>query len=162
MFFKFLIFFVAKGCLILLLKTCRMKNRLLLTILAALSLIGPAMADIQSPPGHHFNWSRKLSRGIGGAVFSPLEYISAYNRTLQQDGAVAAVSDFFVEGTKRMVVRIGYGLYETATFPFPSWKLTYRPPFYRKEYVDSWWGYSEFPHNIGALSQTNYSRSQKW
>lgn len=162
MFFKFLIFAVAKGGLILLLKSYRMKNRLLLTILAALSFIGPAMADIQSPPGHHFNWSRKLSRGLGGMIFSPLEFPSAYSRTLEQDGAVAAVTDFFVEGTKRAFVRFGYGLYETATFPFPSWKLTYRPPFYRKDYVDSWWGYSEFPLNIGALSQTTYSRSQKW
>lgn len=139
-----------------------MKNRLFLTILAALSLIGPAMADIQSPPGHHFNWSRKLSRGLTNIVFSPLEYPTSWNRTLEQDGAVAAVGDFFVEGTKRAFVRIGYGLYETATFPFPSWKLTYRPPFYRKDYVDGWWGYAQFPNNLGALSQTTYSRSQKW
>jgi putative exosortase-associated protein (TIGR04073 family) len=138
-----------------------MKN-LFLIALSAFAIASTAFGDIQSPPGHHYNWSRKLSRGLGGVIFSPLEYPDRWRQTLKQDGPVAAVSDMFVEGTKRMIVRIGYGAYEIGTFPFPSWKLTYRPAFYRKEYVDNWWGYKEFPNDVGCVNQTNYSRSQRW
>ncbi|MFM2168818.1 MAG: hypothetical protein RIS79_3189, partial [Verrucomicrobiota bacterium] len=48
------------------------------------------------------------------------------------------------------------------TFPFPSWKLTYRPPYLPKEHVDNWWGYTEFPQDFGQLTQTTYSRRQGW
>lgn len=139
-----------------------MKNRFILLALAILSLAGTASADIQSPPGHHYNWSRKLSRGVGNFVFSPLEYVTRWRYTLKEQGPVAAMADGLVEGTKRTVVRMAYGVYEVATFPFPSWKLTYRPPFYRKEYVDNWWGYTEFPQDIGQVTQTSYSRKQGW
>lgn len=139
-----------------------MKNRLLLIALSILAISGSAMADIQSPPGHHYNWSGKLSRGIGNMVFSPFEYHTRWRATLQQEGPVAAFSDMLVEGTKRMAVRIGYGFYETVTFPFPTWKLTYRPPFYRREYVDNWWGYQQYPQDWVSLTQSTYSRSQLW
>lgn len=139
-----------------------MKNRFILLALAILSLAGTASADIQSPPGHHYNWSRKLSRGVGNFVFSPLEYVTRWRYTLKEQGPVAAMADGLVEGTKRTVVRMAYGVYEVATFPFPSWKLTYRPPFYRKEYVDNWWGYTEFPQDIGQVTQSSYSRKQGW
>ncbi|MBE7497782.1 MAG: exosortase system-associated protein, TIGR04073 family [Verrucomicrobiaceae bacterium] len=139
-----------------------MKNRFFLIALALLTVAGPALADIQSPPGHRFNWSRKLSRGVGNMIFSPFEYPARWRYTLQKEGPIAAVSDMIVEGTKRTVVRIGYGLYETATFPFPTWKLTYRPPYYRKEVVDNWWGYTEFAQDWSALTQANYSRTQNW
>ena len=139
-----------------------MKNRLLLLALSLLVISGSALADIQSPPGHRFNWSRKLSRGIGNVIFSPMEYPMRWRYTMKNEGPIAAVADLFVEGTKRTVVRIGYGLYETATFPFPTWKLTYRPPYYRKEAVDNWWGYTEFAQDWTSLTQVPYSRTQGW
>ncbi len=139
-----------------------MKNRLLLLALTAATLVGTAFGDIQSPPGHHFNWSRKLSRGFGNLAFAPGEYFSRWRYTNQQEGPVAAFSDSLIEGTKRTIVRAFYGVYEVATFPFPSWKMTYRPPYYRKEYVDNWWGYTEFNQNLGSLSHAGYSRTQMW
>ena len=142
-----------------------MKNRFALLALAAVTLAGSAFADIQSPSGHHYNWSRKLSRGVSNIFFPltfPGEYINRWRYTNPESGTVGAASDMLIEGTRRSVVRIFYGVYEVATFPFPSWKGTYRPPYYRKEYVDSWWGYTEFPQDIGQLTQTTYSRRQGW
>ena len=46
-----------------------MKNRIFLSLIAAVTVCSVAQADIQSPPGHHFNWSRKLSRGIGNLLY---------------------------------------------------------------------------------------------
>lgn len=139
-----------------------MKNRIFLTLIAAVTLCSVAQADIQSPPGHHYNWSRKLSRGVGNLLYGVSEPFQVWEKTLHSDGAIAASTDFFVEGLKRMVVRAGYGVYEVATFPVPSWKLTYRPPYYRKDKIDPWWGYSEFSPQPGALSEASYSRSQGW
>jgi putative exosortase-associated protein (TIGR04073 family) len=139
-----------------------MKNRLALLALILLTFASPALADIQSPPGHHFNWSRKLSRGLGSMIFSPLEFTDRWRHTVKQDGPIAAASDVFIEAPKRILVRLFYGVYEVTTFPFPTWKLTYRPPYYRKEYIDNWWGYTEFPLQMGSVTQSTYSRTQTW
>ena len=139
-----------------------MKNRFLFLAITLCALSSVAFGDIQSPPGHHFTWSRKLSRGIGNVIFGWLEYPAVWTRTNQTDGSVAATTDFFVEGTKRTLVRAGYGLYEIVTFPVPSWKRTYRPPYHHKENVDGWWGYTEFAPEVGFRSEIPYSRSQSW
>ncbi len=139
-----------------------MKNRFLLLALITLAISSTAFGDIQSPPGHHFNWSRKMSRGIGNMLFGPLEYFSVWRATNASDGSVAAASDFLVEGTKRTLVRLVYGIYETATFPVPSWKITYRPPYKTKEALDNWWGYTQFAPQTGARSEFGHSRSQGW
>lgn len=139
-----------------------MKNRLLLIAIALLTVSSAVNADIQSPPGHHFKWSRKLSRGVGNVLLGWLEYPSVWVRTNDQDGYVAASSDFLVEGTRRTLARAVYGIYEVATFPVPSWKCTYRPPYGIKENVDSWWGYTEFPPQLGFRSEIPYSRTQGW
>lgn len=140
----------------------RMKNRIALTLLTALTLCGVASADIQSPPGHHYNWSRKLSRGVGNILYGWTEPFNVWQRTNRTDGAHAAFSDFFIEGLKRTAVRAGYGVYEVATFPMPTWKQTYRPPYYRKPQIDPWWGYTEFSPQMGFVSQSDYSRQQGW
>ena len=140
----------------------RMKNRIFLTLIAAVTLCSVAQADIQSPPGHHYNWSRKLSRGIGNVLFGWFEYPAVWRKTNESDGAIAAASDFLIEGTKRTFVRAGYGLYEIATFPVPSWKRTYRPPYHHKEALDNWWGYTEFAPELGFRSEIPYSSSQGW
>lgn len=141
----------------------RMKNRIALLIITALTLSSSlATADIQSPPGHHYNWSRKLSRGLGNIVYGWTEPFNVWERTNRSDGAHAAASDFFIEGPKRVLVRLCYGAYEVVTFPLPTWKLTYRPPYYRKEKIDPWWGYGEFSPQVGFISQTDYTRTQGW
>ena len=139
-----------------------MKKRLAITLMTLLTLGSSAFGDIQSPPGHHYNWSRKLSRGFSNIVYGWSEPLDVYRRTLRSEGGVAAWSDFFVEGPKRILVRAGYGVYEVATFPLPTYKLTYRPPYYRKENIDPWWGYKDFPPEIGFLAAPDYSRTQGW
>lgn len=140
-----------------------MKKRIALMLIAAAVSVGSlAHADIQSPPGHHYNWSRKLSRSIGNIAYGWMEMPNVYMRTARTDGPVAAVTDALVEGTKRTLVRLGYGAYEFATFPFPSNKLTYRPPYYRKEQIDPWWGYTEFAPQLGLSSNITYGRNQDW
>lgn len=139
-----------------------MKNRFVLSLLAAMTLCGVASADIQSPPGHHYNWSRKLSRGAANILYGWTEPFDVWARTNKSDGAHAAFMDFFVEGFKRTAVRAGYGAYEVLTFPLPTYKLTYRPPYYRKPQIDPWWGYSEFSPEMGFESNLEYNRSQGW
>ena len=139
-----------------------MKKYLALILLTLVSLSSIALADIQSPPGHHYNWSRKLSRGFGNLAYGWTEPFNVWTRTNRSDGAHAAAADFFVEGSKRILVRLGYGAYEVLTFPLPTYKLTYRPPYYRKENLDPWWGYTEFSPQLGFISQANYSRTQGW
>ncbi len=142
-----------------------MKNRYVLSIILALTLCSfssVANADIQSPPGHHFNWSRKLSRAGANMLYGIGEPLVVWQRTNRTDGGNAAFMDFFIEGLKRTVVRFGYGAYEFMTFPFPTYKLTYRPPYYRKEKIDPWWGYTEFTPQWGAQSDADYSRTQGW
>lgn len=139
-----------------------MKNRIVLTLLTGLTLCSVALADIQSPPGHHYNWSRKLSRGVGNLLYGWTEPLNVWQRVNRADGAHAAFSDAIVEGLKRTTVRLGYGLYEVATFPQPTWKRTYRPPYHIKEVTDPWWGYTEFSPQVGFASQMDYTRTQGW
>ena len=139
-----------------------MKNLFLLFVITSLGLSSTAFGDIQSPSGHHFTWSRKLSRGIGNLMFGWLEYPTSWRKTNKSDGAIAAASDFLVEGTKRTLIRAGFGFYETITFPVPSWKRTYRPPYHHQEVLDNWWGYTEFAPEFGFRSEIPYSRSQGW
>lgn len=155
-------FSVAKCRQILLMMFLGMKNRYLLLAVALLTVSTVAMGDIHSPPGHHFQWSRKLSRGVGNLLFGWLEYPTVWRKSNSSDGAVAAASDFLVEGTRRTFARAVYGIYEVSTFPVPSWKCTYRPPYGTKENIDSWWGYTEFPPQLGFRSEVPYSRSQGW
>jgi putative exosortase-associated protein (TIGR04073 family) len=139
-----------------------MKSRALLTILSVLTIASIAMADIQSPPGHVWGWSRKLSRALANLVYSPTEILSRWNRGVHDDGTVGASLLSPIEGTKRCLVRVGYGIFELATFPVPAYKKTYRPPYYKKERVDPYYGYDEFPPQVGIISQAGYSRTQVW
>jgi putative exosortase-associated protein (TIGR04073 family) len=134
----------------------------LLAITAAITIASVAMADIQSPPGHVWGWSRKLSRALGNLVYSPSEIVSRWNRGNASDGTIAAGPLSVVEGTKRCLVRVGYGIFELATFPVPAYKKTYRPPYYKKERIDPYYGYDEFPPQVGIISQAGYSRTQVW
>ena len=140
-----------------------MKKRALITLaVAVLSLGSFAQADIQSPPGHQWNWSRKLSRGLANLTYGGAEVLNTWIRSNRENGAHGALADMAVEGSKRSVVRVGYGIYEVVTFPFPTYKGTYRPPYYKKERIDPWFGYGEFSPQIGFISQVDYSRVRGW
>jgi putative exosortase-associated protein (TIGR04073 family) len=131
-------------------------------LLAALAFGSIAFADIQSPPGHKWNWSRKLSRALGNLAYGASEVLITWQRSNRSEGNHAAGTDMIVEGSKRTVVRVGYGIFELVTFPFPCYKSTYRPPYYRKEYMDPWFGYGEFSPHTGITGHAGYSRVQNW
>lgn len=139
-----------------------MKNKVLLTLIGVLTLGSFVYADIQAPPKAQWNWSRKLSRSIANLAYGWAEIPIQWQKVERVDGANAAASSMVVEGTARTVVRLGYGLYEFVTFPAPVHKGGYRPPYYKNERFDTWYGYQEFPPQVGFMSQTRYGRTQSW
>lgn len=139
-----------------------MKKRIALILTTFIAVGSIAFGDIQSPSGHHNNWSRKLSRACANILYGATEPFTVWQRTNRSEGANAAATDFFIEGTKRSLVRLGYGCYEFLTFPMPTWKMTYRAPYYRKEQIDPWWGYTEFSPELGFQSEATYNRTQGW
>lgn len=139
-----------------------MKKLIAITLAATFAVGTLAIADIQSPPGHQFGWSRKLSRALANLAFGGTEYLSVWNKSNRTNGNIGASTDMVVDGSKRVIVRAGYGIYELVTFPLPTWKCTYRPPYYRKGHIDTWYGYDEFPPQVGITSQAGYGRTQNW
>lgn len=139
-----------------------MKSRTTLILITALTLGGIALADIQSPPGARWNWSRKLSRAVANLAYGVTEIPITWMKVDRTDGNNAAFSSMAIDGTKRSVVRIGYGLFELVTFPFPAYKGGYRPPYYKHEKFDPWRGYEEFPPQLGITSQARYCRDQSF
>jgi hypothetical protein len=73
------------------------------------------------------------------------------------EGNSAAWSYGLVRGIGRSFARLGYGIYEMVTFPFPTVKGSYRPP-YRSDipWINS--GYQEFPPELGWETRYNYVR----
>lgn len=139
-----------------------MKKIIAITLTAVFAIGTVATADIQSPPGHEFGWTRKLSRALANIAYGGTEIFTMWNKSNRLNGNIAASTDAVVVGGKRAAVRAGYGLYELLTFPVPSWKCTYRPPYKTKGHIDSWYGYEEFPSQVGIMSQAGYSRTQTW
>jgi hypothetical protein len=80
------------------------------------------------------------------------------------DGNSAAFSYGLVRGLGRTLARIGYGAFETVTFPFPTNHGTYKPPYNNNiQWLNS--GYSEFPPEVGFETKYDYARqysSQSW
>lgn len=139
-----------------------MKHRWILLLTAVFTIGSLAFADIQSSPGARWGWSRKLSRALANIAYGTTEYPVTWCKANQMDGGSAAWSAMVVDGTKRSVVRLGYGVFELVTFPFPAYKGTYRPPYYKKEAIDPYYGYGEFPPQFGNSSQATYCRIQDY
>ncbi len=160
---KFPVFVLAKTIELWLTNKEFMKNRILFMLVGALTVGGLAYGDIQSPPAGQWNWSRKLSRSLANLVYGVTEYPTTWKKVDDADGNNAAGAALVVDGTKRTVVRLGYGLYELVTFPFPTYKGGYRPPYgalHSHDKMDPWHGYQEFPPIVGFISQGHYNRAQ--
>jgi putative exosortase-associated protein (TIGR04073 family) len=139
-----------------------MKSRILLMLVGALTLGSLAFGDIQSPPAGRWTWSRKLSRALATIAYGTTESPVLWARSERAEGGNTAYARQVGEGTVRSIVRLGYGLYELVTFPFPTYKGTYRPPYYVKSDKDYWHGYDEFPPQVGFIGEANYSRTQNY
>ena len=95
-----------------------MKRILALAIL----LVAPqimAHADISMPVRDSFY--DKLGRGIADVFFSPSEMLDSQYGMIDTEGNTTAFcKGLIVQGTSRMIMDIGHGLFEIATSPFPT------------------------------------------
>jgi len=95
-----------------------MKRILALAIL----LVAPqimAHADISMPVRDSFY--DKLGRGIADVAFSSSELLdSSYGMLDTEGNTVAFCKGFLVQGTSRMIMDIGQGVFEIVTSPFPT------------------------------------------
>lgn len=119
-----------------------------------------AFADIQDPPINDFGPTRKLGRAL--ANLSPRS-LSEIPETIAQmndrEGNNAASSYGVVKGVGRVFFRWGMGFYELVTFPFPTYKGSYRPPYASKiPWIHG--GYEEFPPELGFKTKYNYVRTE--
>jgi putative exosortase-associated protein (TIGR04073 family) len=138
----------------------------LLSFLVILVLSGasPLFADIQAPPQSDQGPTRKLGRGIGNMLYGSTEIFESMSDVNYAEGNSAAFSYGLVRGLGRTFARLGYGVFETVTFPFPTNHGTYKPPYNNNiQWLNS--GYSEFPPEVGFETKYDYSRqysSQSW
>lgn len=134
---------------------------LILSVFACTSVV---LADIQAPPQSNQGPTRKLGRGLGNMLYGSSEIFDSMSDVNSTDGNSAAFSYGLVRGLGRTLARIGYGAFETVTFPFPTNHGTYKPPYNNNiQWLNS--GYSEFPPEIGFETKYDYSRqysSQSW
>lgn len=134
---------------------------LILSVFACTSVL---FADIQAPPQSNQGPTRKLGRGLGNMLYGSSEIFDSMSDVNSTDGNSAAFSYGLVRGLGRTLARIGYGAFETVTFPFPTNHGTYKPPYNNNiQWLNS--GYSEFPPEIGFETKYDYSRqysSQSW
>ena len=137
-----------------------MKKFLLILLTAGIAGIGTA--DIQSPPAYKHGMLRKLSRAVANLGFGYTEIPVQWARSEMEGGASEQVSYGTIYGAGKTVARVGYGLFELVTFPFPAYKGTYRAPYapgIREEYHPST-GLLEFPPEVGFISGVVHNREQ--
>jgi putative exosortase-associated protein (TIGR04073 family) len=127
------------------------------SLFAAAAVAATALADIQQPPGSDYGPTRKLGRGLGNVLFGPTELLDSMTAVNYEEGNSAAWSYGVVRGIGRSFARLGYGIYEIVTFPIPTARGSYRPP-YRSDIPWIRSGYQEFPPELGFETRYNYVR----
>lgn len=119
-----------------------------------------AFADIQDPPINDFGPTRKLGRAL--ANLSPrslTEIPTSIAQINDREGNAAATTYGVVKGVGRVFFRWGMGFYELVTFPFPTYKGSYRVP-YRSQIPWIHGGYDEFPPELGFKTKYTYVRTE--
>lgn len=132
----------------------------LLPLTALLATAALSMADIQQPPSSEWGPTRKLGRGLGNICFGITEIPTSMASVNYFEGNSAAFSYGVVRGVGRMFARLGYGIYDTLLFPFPTYKGTYAPP-YKSNVQWMWRGYSEFPPELMFETRMPYVRNDQ-
>jgi putative exosortase-associated protein (TIGR04073 family) len=132
-----------------------MKRLLSLAFLSILAV--PAFADIQDPPANDFGPTRKLGRGLANIAFGITELSVQPNMMNEREGNNAAWTYGVLKGFGRYFARVGFGIYDVATFPFASTRSSYRPP-YKSNIPWIHGGMEEFPPELGWETRYRYSR----
>lgn len=130
----------------------------LLSLLIVSLLCSSAFADIQDPPGNDYGPTRKLGRALANIMFGAGELINTPTAMNEREGNVAAYSYGGVKGIGRFFLREGMGVYELLTFPFPTYKGSYRVPYkLNVPWVNG--GIEEWPPELGNESRYRYTRN---
>ena len=131
--------------------------RTLFTAALVLGFTALALADIQDPPSNDYGPTRKLGRGLSNLVFGIAELPTTITKINAREGNSAAAGYGVVRGLGRSGMRVGSGLFEFLTFPFPT---THRPyyPLLRSDVPYIHAGYQEFPPELGNESKYPYVR----
>jgi putative exosortase-associated protein (TIGR04073 family) len=134
-----------------------MKFCLALILLAFAS--ATVLADIQDPPGNDFGPTRKLGRALANSniLMAATEIPNTICMINDREDNAAGRTYGVVKGVGRMFFRMGAGFYELFTFPFPTYKASYRP-FYKSNIPWIHGGYEEFPPELGFQTRYRYSR----
>ena len=130
----------------------------ILLSLALFSLLSAAaVADIQDPPMNDQGPTRKLGRGIANIAGGITEITHTSCMINEREGNSAAFSYGVIKGVGRFAARLGFGIYDVVTFPFPTTRSSYRPPL-RSNIPWIHGGYEEFPPELGFESRYRYNR----
>jgi putative exosortase-associated protein (TIGR04073 family) len=132
-----------------------MKKFLLCSLL--LLTVGACYADIQDPPANDYGPTRKLSRALANIcpLTASTEIFVSMADVNNREGNASAATYGAVKGFGRVIMRFGFGFYELVTFPFPTYKGSYRP-FFRSNIPWIHGGYEEFPPELGWKTEYNY------
>jgi putative exosortase-associated protein (TIGR04073 family) len=130
------------------------------TLLSATLVFGftiSSLADIQDPPSNDYGPTRKLGRGLSNLVFGIAELPVTIAKVNAREGNSSAAGYGIVRGLGRSGMRMGSGLFEFLTFPFPTKHHTYYP-LLRSDIPYIHAGYQEFPPELGNESKYPYVR----
>lgn len=128
-----------------------------LTAALVLGFATLAFADIQDPPSKEYGPTRKLGRGLSNLIFGIAELPATIAKVNAREGNSAAAGYGVVRGLGRSGMRVGSGLFEFLTFPFPTNRRTYYP-LLRSDVPHIHAGYQEFPPELGNESKYPYVR----
>ncbi len=130
----------------------------LLLSLTTITLATTALADIQDPLMNDQGPGRKFGRAISNIAFGLSELPSTITLINDRDGSAAAATYGIAKGLHRTAFRLAAGAYELFTFPFASYRSSYRPPYKSNiPWING--GYEEFPPELGWQTRRQYVRS---
>jgi len=117
----------------------------LLALATVLVLAGVAQADLSMPKKPNFY--DKAGRGLANIVLSPVHLLDSSYSLLQEEGPTVAASKGLVQGTSRMFMDMGHGIYEVLLAPFPPYESLKLPaydtaqqnPYPPADLIDNWY-----------------------
>jgi putative exosortase-associated protein (TIGR04073 family) len=129
----------------------------LICFLLAVSFASLAYADIQDPPGADYGPTRKLGRAISNIFWFSTEIPNTMEDLNEKEGNSSMWGYGIAKGVWRATFRYWAGWGELVTWPWPTYKGSYRP-FYKSDIPWINGGYSEYPPELGFETKYDYTR----
>lgn len=116
-----------------------------LIIWTVLTFAVAAHADLTMPKRPNFY--DKAGRGLANIILAPSHLFDSPYNLLQEEGPTVSVTKGFVQGTSRMVMDMGHGIYEVLLAPFPPYESLKLPaydsqqqnPYPPADLIDNWY-----------------------